>query len=116
MQTLLLDTVEWDLVLDVNGNIAVASNPYSLAQDAASACKLFLGELWYDTRQGIPYFETILGKSPPLSYLKTKLEDAAKTVPDVVDAVAYITSIVGRKVSGQIQVTDTEGVITAANF
>lgn len=116
MQTLLLDTVEWDLVLDANGNIAVASNPYSLAQDAASACRLFLGELWYDTTQGVPYFQEILGKAPPLSYLKSKLETAAKTVPGVVAAVVYISSIVGRRVSGQVQVTDSVGVLTAANF
>jgi hypothetical protein len=36
-------------VLDAEGNIAVASEPYSLAQDAASAIKTFAGEVFWDT-------------------------------------------------------------------
>ena len=65
MKTLLLDRTQWDLVQDANGNIALATEPYARAQDVASACRLFRGELWYDTAAGIPYFEDILGKSPP---------------------------------------------------
>ena len=53
--TLLLDLTNWDLVLDVNGNIAIARPPYALAQDAASAVKTFQGECYYDTTLGIPY-------------------------------------------------------------
>lgn len=116
MDTLLLDTVEWDLLLDVDGNWAVASNPYALAQDAASAIRTFQGELWYDTTQGVPYFTEILGKTPPLNLMKQKFEAAAKTVPGVVAAICYITEIRDRKVSGQVQVTDTAGVISAAGF
>jgi len=69
LNTLLLDQTAWDLVIDSNGNIAMASPPYSLAQDVASAIKLFQGELWYDTSKGIPYFNEILGHMPPLSLL-----------------------------------------------
>ena len=57
MSTLLLDRTYWDLCVDSSGNLAVASEPYSLAQDAASAIKLFQGEYIYDTTIGIPYFE-----------------------------------------------------------
>jgi hypothetical protein len=70
VRTLLLDTATWDLVLDVKGNIAIASEPYSLAQDAASAIKTFLGEVWYDTTQGVPYFEQILGKPPNVELMR----------------------------------------------
>lgn len=109
MKTLLLDVDQWDLVLDVAGNIAVASDPYALAQDAASAVKLFKGELWYDTEPGVPYFETILGKRPPLSLIKSKLVDAALRVPGVVAARVFITAFENRVVSGQVQVTDQQG-------
>ncbi len=50
-----LDTVAWDLTVDTTGNIAVASNPYSMAQDAASAIRTFQGEVYYDTTLGIPF-------------------------------------------------------------
>jgi len=115
MRTLLLDAVTWDLVKDVSGNIAVAGEPYSLAQDAASAIKLFARELWYDTK-GIPYFEQLLGKRPNIPLIKSKFTDAAKSVPGVVSAKVFISSIVNRTVSGQVQVTDANGNTTAATF
>ena len=66
MKTLLLDVESWDVILDAASNIAIASEPYAVAQDVASAIKLFAGELWYDTTKGVPYFASILGKSPPV--------------------------------------------------
>lgn len=116
MRTLLLDTVSWDFVLDVSGNWAVAGEPYSLAQDAASAIKLFQAELWYDTSKGVPYFQDFLGRPPAVSLMKTKFAAAAKTVPGVVKAVCFISGVAGRRVTGQVQVTDKQGNVTAAGF
>lgn len=116
MKTLLLDQVKWDLVQDAFGNIAVAANPYALAQDAASAIKLFAGELYYDTTKGIPYFSTILGEAPPLAYIKAQFNAAALTVPEVVAAQSFIESFIDRKIKGQVQVTNEEGVIMTATF
>ncbi len=55
--TLLLDQVTWDLAVDTSGNIAVASDPYSQAQDAASSIKTFAGEsvLRHDARHSVLY-------------------------------------------------------------
>ena len=114
--TLLLDRTLWDLVLDTSGNIAMASAPYALAQDAASAIRLFQGELWYDTAKGVPYFSQVLGQFPPVALLKSLFEAAALTVPSVVAARCYITSIAGRQASGQVHVTDTAGITSIAGF
>jgi len=116
MNTLLLDQTTWDLVADASGNIAVSTNPYALAQDAASACKLFQGELYYDTTQGVPYFSQILGQRAPLALIKAKYVSAALTVPDVVSANVFISSISERQITGQIQVSDTTGQTVAINF
>lgn len=117
MKTLLLDTASWDLTLDASGNIAVASDPASLAQDAASAIKLFSGELWYDTVPGVPYFQSIFGKFPvPVSLMRAQFVAAAMTVPGVASAKCFFTEISGRKVSGQVQVMDSSGNVTAASF
>lgn len=119
--TLLLDIQTWDLTVDSFGNIAVASEPYALAQDAASQCRLFLGELWYDTTQGIPYFQEILGQMPPLAYLRSQYEIAASLVPDVTTATIFIASITqDRILTGQVQITSpqtaTAGAQAVANF
>lgn len=109
MKTLLLDTTAWDLVLDATGNIAVATEPYQLSQDVASAIKLFAGELWYDTSKGVPYFSTILGKAPPIEFFKEQMVRAAKTVPGVVGASCVIQSFEDRTVTGYVKFTAADG-------
>src|SRR6266571_3582642 len=104
MNTLLLDTVQWDLLLDANGNIAVATEPYSLAQDAASAIRTFLGECFFDVTIGVNY-SLILGVTPALALIKQLLVAAALTVPDVGSAQVFITGITNRTLTGQVQVT-----------
>lgn len=113
--TLLLDLTNWDLMVDIHGNIAVASQPYSLAQDAASAIKTFLGEVWYDTTQGVPWNE-ILGEPANLSLLKQQLVAQAANVTGVASAAVFVTAITGRNLSGQVQVSDASGAVSVASF
>jgi hypothetical protein len=116
MNTLLLDQTAWDLVLDANGNIAMASPPYSIAQDVASAVRTFLGELWYDTTQGIPYWSQVLGKLPPASLLIELINNAARTVPGVASVQTVITSFTARAVTGNIQFVDVNNETTVVSF
>lgn len=116
MKTCLLDTKLWDLVLDVDGNWAVAEEPYAVAQDVASAIKLFAGELWYNTGKGVPYFGSILGHSPSVAYMKSQFAAAAHTVPLVVEAICYISSLAGRNVHGQVQTTDSANQVSVVTF
>ncbi len=116
MKTLLLDQSEWDLVLDINGNIALADAPYAVAQDAASAVRVFAGELWYDTSSGIPYFQNILGQRPNLQYLKSQIEAAALKVPTVVQARCLFATFADRTLTGQIQIIDATGVANNVSF
>lgn len=120
MKTLALDKIGWDLMVDASGNIAAAShdppNPIGLAQDAASAIKLFKGELWFDTAQGIPYFARIVGQRPPIALMKAYFVNAALTVPGVSAAVCYIESLTDRVVTGQVQVKNASGNTATAAF
>jgi hypothetical protein len=116
MNTLLLDQSEWDLVLDIGGNIAMGQAPYAVAQDVASAVRLFLGELWYDTAQGIPYFGQILGAQPNLQFVKSQVEAAALKVPTVVQARCLFASVNGRVLTGQIQIIDATGAANNVSF
>jgi hypothetical protein len=123
--TLLLDTINWDLLVDLNGNIAMAQEPYSLAQDVASQCRLFEGELWFDTTQGVPYFPpggttpalppgvttNILGEYVPQGLLQQIYQENALLVPNVATALILATPIspTDRSVTGQIVITATDG-------
>lgn len=114
--TLLLDTLLWDMVLDVSGNIALATEPYSQAQDAASAIRTFEGELWFNTVPGLPYFSEVLGENPPLALLKERFNSAALTVPGVATATTIITSTENRTVTGQVQITNDQGQTSTTGF
>lgn len=114
--TLLLDQQAWDLVLDAAGNIAVASEPYSLAQDAASAIKTFLGECYWDTLLGVPLRQDILGHNPAPALMKAAFVTAARTVEDVAAAQCFLSEVSARSVAGQVQVTGANGQSAAINF
>lgn len=114
--TLLLDQDAWDLVLDVNGNIALAAAPYSIAQDVASATRTFLGECWYDTNLGLPYWQQILGDFPPLPFVSQQIEEACYTIPNVAAVEVSFTSFDNRSLAGQIQIIDTDGVTNNVAF
>lgn len=114
--TLLLDQTAWDLVLDANGNIAFAAPPYAIAQDVASAVRTFLGELWYDTTQGIPYWTQVLGKLPPVSLLIEMINTVALTVPGVVTVQTFINSFSDRQITGNIQFVDENNETHTVNF
>lgn len=114
--TLLLDQDAWDLVLDINGNIALAEVPYSIAQDVASATRTFLGECWYDNDLGVPYWQQILGELPPLQYVSQQYVTQALTIPNVVSAQVQFNSFEDRVLSGQILVVDTDGTTNTVSF
>jgi hypothetical protein len=114
--TLLLNPKSWDFCVDASQNIAVASEPYAYAQDAASAICLFKGESYYDVTKGIAYWQEILGHWPPVRVMKAHFIRAAKTVPGVVAAQCFIESIEDRRPKGQVQVTDRTGAIAVAGF
>lgn len=101
--TLLLDRDNWDLCLTANGDIAVASEPYSLEQDVASECRVFEGECYYDTTRGIPYPTSILGRPVPVQLYKEALSAAARRVPDVRDVTVYLSELTPRSIGGQVQ-------------
>lgn len=114
--TVLLDRTTWDLVLDANGDVAMASEPYALAQDAASAIRTWLGEVYFDTTIGVPYLQSILGHQPSPILLKALFVKAALTVPGVTSAKCFLTDLSERRVSGQVQVTSDSGETSVASF
>jgi len=108
--TWLLDWETGDLCLDAAGNIAVASAPYSISQDIATQLSTFLGECWYDSTQGVPYWQQILGQRPPASYIAAVLEAQALEVPDVATATVTIGGLNNKRGAiGQLLAVDTDG-------
>jgi hypothetical protein len=114
--TLCLELNDWDLCVDTSGHIALATEPYSIAQDVACACRTFIGECWYDTTYGIPYLQQVLGQLPSLSVIKALLVTAAATVPGCGNPIANISSFQNRQLVGQIQFIDNLGQPQVVNI
>lgn len=112
--SLLLDVNAWDLCLDAKGNWALAEDPYAILQNVSTACRLFLGELYFDTTKGVPYFTDVFGGTYPLELLKTDLEDAANAVAGVNSSTVFITGLTGRALTGQVQVSTDFGTLFAS--
>jgi hypothetical protein len=110
-------TDDWDLYVDGSGNIATVDGPAAIAQDVASATRLFRGELWYDTTQGVPYFEEILGRAPPTGLISARLVAAGLTVPHVLRIRVTLDPLtVERRLTGTMRITDDRGTVVTANL
>lgn len=117
MRTLQLNTNSWDLVADPFGNIALATDAASIAQDVASAIRTFLGECWYDTTLGMPYLQSILGQYPVSSFIKDNVEQAALTVQGVTGVTVAKLALSGRQLTGTVYVTtSTDSTPIEVNF
>ena len=120
MSTLSLSTPgsadPWDLTVDGNGNIGLATDGSAIAQDVASAILTFLGEVYYDTTIGVPYMSQIFGASFSRSVASMLLQQAALSVPGVVSAKVTINSFTNRVLSGVVEVIDTTGQSFGVTF
>lgn len=111
MNTMFLNPATWDLDVNASGNIAMAANPYAVAQDVASQALLWQGEAPFNTDHGMPYELSVLGQRPAQSTLAAWYEAEAERVPDVQSATAVLIYDQARGVSGQIQITLTDGTV-----
>lgn len=120
MDTLKLDN-NWDLMVE-GDSIALATVHYAIAQDVASACRTFRGELWYDVSFGMPYLSqdlsdvgNILGRLPSIEFVRSQLIAVGKTVPGVANIVCFLTGPNTRErlLGGQLQITNDDGVMAA---
>ncbi len=100
--TILLDVQTWDLTLDASNNIAIATSPYSVAQDMSSQCRQWKNDYIYNSNDGVP-LSSILGESPSLALVKSDFVTAAAQVPGVSNVVCFISSVKDRNVQGQVQ-------------
>jgi hypothetical protein len=116
MNTLKLNPATWDLMLDSQGNLAVATGGAALAQDVASAISTFLGEVFYDTTVGVPWQSEVFGQQFSASLVGALLAQAALTVPGVVSAHATGLVISGGAVTGTLEFTDATGAAAGVTF
>lgn len=126
MDTIALDPALWDFTVDLNGNLATfgdstaaseATGPaMRMAQDAATQCLAFRGEVYYDATQGVRY-DQILGRSPNMVFITSEFQAQALLAEGVAQAVPSLTYSSGtRGITGAVYVTDASGVSGMVNL
>ena len=117
LNTLLLDSTTWDLVVDATGNIALATPPYATAQNVACAIRVFKGECWYNTALGLPYLGSILGHAQSSALFRADVEQTARTIEGVASATCLLTAISPqRRLSGMVELTTTNGATSVVSL
>lgn len=101
--------VPWDLYVDNLRNIATNTQAAAVAQDAASAIKVFSGEIYLDTTQGIPYLSELFVSNFGAPVVGALLEQAALSVPNVVTAQSSNVAVNNRSVTGTVNILDVNG-------
>lgn len=115
--TIFLNPDTWDLEIDASGNVAMANAPYAVAQDAASACRLWKNEAPYNTERGIPYEQSILGMLPTPQLLSNWYATECETVPNISNCTPVLQfTRSSRSLSGQLQLTLTDGTTANVNI
>lgn len=111
MKTLFLLPDTWDLTKDTQGNIAIATDEYQQAQDIASSCRVFYGDDYYNKQDGIPYLESIMGKSNyPISLFQRHLHERSLLVEGVVSVDVKLSLNKDRLASGSIEFTNDKNL------
>ena len=114
--TLYLRPDTWDLTLDNDGNIALATQTYQQAQDICSACRTMIKDMYYQQGEGIPYLEQILGQHTyPLALYRQQLQETAMSVDGVVSATVDL-SLNDRVLSGIIKFTNQQNETVTINL
>jgi hypothetical protein len=80
---LLLDPLKHDLALGRRSDLQLVGGAAQIAQQVKVTLLAFLGEWFLDTTFGVPYFETILIKSPSRATIESVIRAKVREVPGV---------------------------------
>ena len=84
-----------DMYMDVTNNLAVAYGLTATLQACAQAAKTILGEMIFQTDNGIPYFQQVFNGVPNIPQYQAALRVAWLAVADVIEVVSLTIIQVG---------------------
>ena len=104
--------------IDINNDIQIDSNNLTLigereeiAQVLRQRLRVFKGEWFLDTREGIDYFGEILKKAPDPGQVDALLKNEILTSPGVIELIEFNLDIVGRKLNLAFTARTKDGIL-----
>ena len=113
--TMILDTRDWDILLDSAGNWAAADPPYAPFQDAASSAKVVKGEAFITPSRGVAYPDFFKNNTPSTIW-KSAIENEMMRTPGVTDASVTFSGIKKGMLIGEATLTLEDGTTSSQQF
>lgn len=88
-----LSTLNDDLHLDVNGNIATADGLEGLRQKVRQKLRLFQGEWFLDITAGVPYFQDVFVRQTTAGLVAQILNNEILEEPETVEITTFTADI-----------------------
>ena len=109
---LAMDMATGDLVLR-DGDVLIIDNAERVAQQILITLRFWLGEWFLDTKDGIPYLEYVLVKSPNLLHIRQIFTEAMEKVDGVkrVEKINIVFEVKNRSLEVDYEVTTDYGLI-----
>jgi len=110
---LAMDMATGDLVLR-DGDVLLIDNAERVAQQILITLRFWLGEWFLDTKDGIPYLEYVLVKSPNLLHIRQIFTEAMEKVDGVkrVEKMNLVFDVKNRSLHVEYEVSTDYGLIT----
>lgn len=110
---LAMDMATGDLVLH-DGDVLLIDNAERVAQQILITLRFWLGEWFLDTKDGIPYLEYVLVKSPNLLHIRQIFTEAMEKVDGVkrVEEMNFVFDVKNRSLHVDYEVSTDYGLIT----
>lgn len=114
MSDLRIDPTTGDLDLS-SGTIELVTGAEAIGQNIRIRLQMFQGEWHLDERQGMPYFQLILGKKYPNAILAPLFQSAVLSVAGVVAVPYFRMTFEGRALSIDMKVQIDTGEVLVFN-
>lgn len=102
-------------LLFTNNNLTLLTGRDEIAQVLRQELRVFAGEWFLDTREGIPYFEDILRKAPDPARIDSIFKDKILSSPGVIELLQFNLELggeSGRTLTLQFSARTSDGIIT----
>ena len=114
--TLMLDD-NWDLTLNSDGKIKMATGAYAIAQNGCNATRLFTKDAYFDQQKGIPHFDIELGHGiAAVPIIESRIKQALLNVEGISDALAVLEVEKDRVLGGNAYITLAGGENAKISF
>lgn len=99
-----------DIQID-NNNLTLIGGREEIAQVLRQRLRVFLGEWFLDTREGIDYYGEILKKAPDPGQVDALFKNEILTSPGVIELIEFELDIVGRQLQLRFTARTDDGII-----